>query len=52
MASQVKRNTPKEFRHLTRADKPLSVALLEALEDQIGMVIETGDYELWIGRLS
>ena len=45
MANQVKRNTPKEFRHLTRADKPLSVALLEALEDQIGMVIETGDYD-------
>jgi hypothetical protein len=45
MANQVKRNTPKEFRHLTSADKPLAVALLEALNEQINQVIETGDYD-------
>jgi len=45
MSNNLKRTTPKEFRHLTSSDKPLSVALLEALEEQIGQVIETGDYD-------
>ena len=44
-AKQLKRNTPKEFRHFTRNDKPLAEALLEAMGDQIQLVLETGDYD-------
>ena len=43
--SQAHRSTPKEFRRFTQSDKPLAVALLEALNAQIGEVIKTGDYD-------
>ncbi len=37
--------TPRNFRKLVRPDKPLSVALLEAMEDEFDSIIKMGDFE-------
>ena len=43
--SRFSKNISDEFKQYTRSDKPLALALLEALDGQIEDVIKTGDYD-------
>ena len=39
------RQTPRAFKKFVRPDKPLSLALLEALDNELDTIIKTGDFD-------